>query len=294
MFKRWTSHFVNLFTCGIYIGLLLAGLFFDINIMLNQFGQVWAGLMLLAIVAFAFNFWRYLAIAKAPISTIAAAAQGYIELNGVATKVPPLNTPLHGESCVWYRSWTYARGHKNLWRLVDYKQSTEVFQLADDSGTCTVNPHGAEVVHMLRRTSHQHNHRYVEEFLPANKPVYLIGHLDTRHHFSSKGTVKKQVGKLISDWKSNPTKMLLRFDLDRNGEIDQEEWERARAQAREEAARQQMYQAHIGGYEINAPTNGQLYLLSGMSPESLRRSYRYWVVTHLAVLGGLLILARVL
>lgn len=294
MFKRWTSHFVNLFTCGIYISLLLAGLFFDIRLRPPQLDQLWVGMVLLAIFAFSFNFWRYLEIAKAPISTIAAAAQGYIELNGIATKVPPIATPLHGEPCVWFRSWAYARGHKNLWRLVDYQQSAEVFKLADESGACGVNPHGAEVVHMLRKTSHQHNHRYVEEYLPANKPLYLIGHLDTRHHFSNEETVKKQMGNLIGDWKSNPTKMLFRFDLDRNGEIDQEEWEKARAQAREEAARQQMYQAHTGDFEINAPTNGQLYLISGMSPESLRRSYRYWVVTHLAVLTGLLIAMRLL
>lgn len=113
MFKRWTSHYVNLFTCGIYLGLLLAGLFFDIKIISAHFDKVFIGLILLAIFVFSFNFWRYLEIAKAPISTVAA-AQGYIELNGIATKEPPINTPLHEEPCVWFRSWAYARGHKNL------------------------------------------------------------------------------------------------------------------------------------------------------------------------------------
>lgn len=294
MFKRWTSHYVNLFTCGIYLGLLLAGLFFDIKIISAHFDKVFIGLILLATFVFSFNFWRYLEIAKAPISTVAAAAQGYIELNGIATKEPPINTPLHGEPCVWFRSWAYARGHKNLWRLIDYTQSAEVFQLADVSGACTVNPQGAEVVHVLRRTSYKNNHRYVEEYLPANKPLYLIGHLDTRHHFSNEGAIKKNIGHLISGWKVNPTKMMFRFDLDRNGEIDQREWEKARAQARDEASRQQVYQAHTGSFKITAPTNGQLYLISGMSPEYLRRSYRCWVITHLAVLAGLLITMRLI
>lgn len=292
MFKRWTSHYVNLFTCSTYLGLLVASLFFDVKTITTQLDNGLIGLVLLAIFAFSFNFWRYLEIAKAPISTIAAAAQGYIELNGVATKVVALSSPLHGEPCVWFRSWAYARDHKNLWRLVDYNQSDEVFQLTDQSGVCTVNPRGAEVVHMLKRTSRKHNHRYVEEYLPANKPLYLIGHLDTRHHFSSEELVKKDTGSLISDWKINPTKMLFRFDLDRNGEIDQDEWEKAREAAREEVTMQHINQAHTGDFEIVAPTNGQLYLLSGMSPELLRRSYRCWVVTHLAILIGLLITIR--
>lgn len=294
MVKRWTSHYVNLLTSGIYLGLLTAGLFFDEQLTPDIVQQALFGLVLLALFAFTFNLWRYLAIAKAPVSSIAAAAQGYVELNGIASKEPTISTPLHGEPCVWFRSWTYARDHKNLWRLVDYTQSNQVFQLEDDSGVCTVNPNGAEVVHLLKRTSYQHNHRYVEEYLPANRPLYLIGHLDTRHHFTSEETIKKHMGHLISDWKANPTKMLFRFDLDRNGEIDQDEWEKARGQARAEVSLQQMNQAHTGDFEIAAPTNGQLYLLSGMSPDFLRSSYRCWVITHLAVLTGLLIAIRVL
>lgn len=289
MFKRWTSHYVNLFACGIYLSLLIAGLFFEVAIILTHYHTVFIGLILLATLAFSFNYWRYLEIAKAPISTIAAAAQGYIELNGIATKAPSMRSPLHGEHCVWFRSWAYARGYENLWRLVDYTQSTEVFQLIDDSGTCRVDPHGAEVVHMLKKTSYKHNHRYVEEYLPADKPLYLIGHLDTRHHFSNEDMVNKEMKNLIAEWKKTPTKMLFRFDLDRNGEIDQSEWEKARAQAREETSHQQVYQGHIGDFEIKKPTNGQLYLLSGMSPDLLRRSYRCWVITHLVALSCLLI-----
>lgn len=292
MFKRWTSHYVNLYTCGTYLGLLIASLFFNaiLTPMVVQ-KTIWLTVFL-SLFAFAFNLWRYLAIAKAPVSSIASAAQGYVELSGIATMEPPISTPRHGEPCVWFRSWTFARDHKNLWRLVDYSQSKQVFQLEDDSGICTVNPHGAEVVHLLKRTSYQHNHRYVEEYLPINQPLYLIGHLDTRHHFTCEKTIKKHMGHLISDWKANPTKMLFRFDLDRNGEIDQEEWEKARAEARSEVTLAMMNQAHTGDFEIVAPTNGQLYLLSGMSPDFLRNSYRCWVIAHLAVLIGLLIAIR--
>ena len=289
MFKRWTSHFVNLVSCGIYISVLVIGFLFDNAIVLDQMRLWLISLTLLAMFAFAFNLWRYLAIASAPVSTIAAAAQGYIELNGIASKEHPIKTPLHGEPCVWFRSWAYAQDYKNLWRLVDYTQSIESFQLEDHSGVCMVNPYGAEVVHMLKKTSFKNNHRYVEEYLPADKALYLIGHLDTRHHFFSEAVVRQDIWDLIADWKLNSTKMLFRFDLDRNGEIDQEEWEAARKEARQEITRKHLYKAHMGNFEISAPTNGQLYLLSGMSPELLRSSYRCWVMTHLAVLIGLLV-----
>lgn len=285
---------MNLITSGIYLGLLLAGLFLKEELSSQIIQQCLLGLMVLAIFAFAFNLWRYLEIAKAPVSTIAAAAQGYIELNGIASMDPPLKSPLHNVPCVWYRAWVYARDHKELWRLASYMQSDAVFQLEDETGACTVNPHGAEVVHVLKKTSNHHNHRYVEEYLPANKPLYLIGHLDTRHHFNNAKTVNKEMGQLISEWKTNTTKLLFRFDLDRNGEIDMKEWEKARSQAREDVERKQMNQAHTGDFEIAAPGNGQLYLLSGMSPDFLRMSYRCWVITHLAVLIGLLIAMRAL
>lgn len=290
MFKKWTSHYVNLLTCGTYIGLLLAGLFFNgLSSGPDLISKAIHGLILLALFAFAFNLWRYMEISKAPVSTIAAAAQGYIELNGIASTEPEIATPLHGEPCVWYRSWAYARDHEDLWRLVSYAESDAIFQLTDETGTCTVDPKGAEVVHVLKRASNNHNHRYVEEYLADNKPLYLIGNLDTRHHFSDTQMIREQMGDLIAEWKANPIKMLFRFDLDRDGTIDQEEWEKARTEAREEVERRQMYAAHTGDFEISAPGKGKLFLLSSMSPTVLRGSYRNWVITHLLVLAGLLI-----
>jgi hypothetical protein len=147
---------------------------------------------------------------------------------------------------------------------------------------------------MLKKTSNHHNQRYVEEYLPAKKPLYLIGNLDTRHHFSDQKMVKKDMVELIGDWKSNQQKLLFKFDLDRNGEIDQDEWEKAREEARQQVLRQHMNQAHTGDFQTSAPKNGQLYLLSGMSPEFLRAGYRCWVITHLLILVVLLIAIRLL
>lgn len=292
MFSKWASHYVNLIACGVYLGLLFVGLLYTQLHILIDFKLGIYGLIVLAIFAFAYNYWRYLAISKAPLSTIASAAQGYVELNGVTSIEKTIYSPLHNIECVWHRSWAYAHDADNLWRLVDYQQSDEKFLLTDSTGTCTVDPKGAEVVHITKRTREHNGHRYVEEYLLSGFPLYLIGQLDTRHHFVDEKETVKQMGGLITDWKSEPEKMKRRFDLDRSGEIDQEEWGKARVEAREEIERRQMYKAHTGDFEISAPSNGQLYLLSGIHPKDLRKRYACWTLTHLAALAGLFILTQ--
>ena len=74
--------------------------------------QAWSWLLSIALVfsffAALFNYWRLLKITEAPTSTIASAAQGYIELQGVASTLKAFKTPYHGIPCVWYRGWVYA------------------------------------------------------------------------------------------------------------------------------------------------------------------------------------------
>lgn len=291
MVRRFSSHYVNLIASGVYWALLLVGL------MLLQ-KSLWLSLvvfsLVVAIAAFAFNYWRYLAIAESAISTIAGAAQGYIELNGIATTTPVLKSPLHQIPCVWYRSWVYAQDGSQMWRLLDFMQSGLPIALNDGTGKCAINAEGAEIVYFQKHTSHFNNHRYVEEYLPANKPVYVLGNLDTRHYVQDEKAIQNDVGKLIQMWRANHPRFMLRFDLDRSGEVNPAEWEHARLSARQEVLAQHKNMAHLGDFVISAPTNGQLFIVSGLSPLALRQSYRCWVLTHLAVLTGLIFVLTLL
>jgi hypothetical protein len=241
-----------------------------------------------------FNYWRLLKITEAPTSTIAAAAQGYIELHGVASTTQPLKTPYHGIACVWYRASVYANRvdpetNKVDNRLLNYSESKELFQLQDDSGTCHVNPIGAEVIFVEKHTFYKNDHRYVEEYLPTGKPLYLLGYLDTLHHYNTTGAIDKDTGDLLVAWKKNSQKLLGRFDQNRNGQIDMGEWEIARADARREVeARHQMH-ANNEKYTLAKPADGQLFLISALSPQALRKQYRNWNLAHLAVFVLLLI-----
>ena len=252
----------------------------------------WSLLLLTAIFgslfALAFNYWRYLKISEAPISSIAAAAQGYIELHGTANTQTPLKTPFQGIPCVWYRAWVFAdrvEGGNTPAdvRLLEYVQSDEIFYLKDSSGSCAVNPKGAEIIYAEKRTQHKNEHRYIEEYLPAGKRLYVLGHLDTRHQLSAAKAIQKDVGELIAEWKTNPTKMLLRFDQDRNGQIDMHEWEKARLEAHREVEIKHQMRAHTEMYTLAKPANKQLFLISALSPHALRGQYHCWCFVHLGI-----------
>lgn len=294
MFERLHTRSVNIATLVIIAAILFWAYAIHIKPTDNQ---TWAWLLPIGICfslfATLFNYWRLLKITEAPTSTIAAAAQGYIELSGMASTSKPFKTPYQGIPCVWYRAWVYANrlneDGKRETQLLEYTESDHIFQLRDDSGSCQVNPKGAEIIYVEKRTSFKNDHRYVEEYLPVSKPLYLLGYLDTRHNFGLEEAIKRDTGTMLSAWKTNPVKMLMRFDLNRDGKVDMQEWELARAEARSEVERQHLMKAHHGSFTLAKPADGKLYLISALSPQILRNRYQYWSLAHLVLFVVLLI-----
>jgi hypothetical protein len=290
MFRSLQGHRVNFITLAIIGGLGWGGYL----MYLRSQPQAWDVLLFISIglgfFATLFNYWRLLMISEAPISTIAAAAQGYIELHGTGSTTKPLLTPFQSIPCVWYRAWVYANRYdeesgKRDTHLLEYVESDQLFQLSDHTGMCTINPKGAEIIYAEQRTQLKNDHRYVEEYLPAAKPLYLLGYLDTRHNLDMEEHIKQHMGKLLATWKTNPVKMLLRFDRDRNGKIDMLEWELARTEARREA--EIHYQMRVSPQEtftLSKPQGGKLFLISALSPQSLRNRYQCWSLIHLGLL----------
>lgn len=254
----------------------------------------WLFLILLALAAstFAayFNYWRLLKITEAPVSTIAAAAQGYVELQGVASTDKLLKTPYHGIPCVWYRAWVYANRREQSYsskivdnRLLEYVESDVSFQLNDDTGTCTVDPRGAEIIFAEQRTFFKNEHRYVEAYLPAGKPLYVLGQLDTRHEYFNEDAVNRDVRATLAELKRNPQKLLNQYDHDRNGEIEMSEWELARRDAIAQVQARHAMHAFQGDFTLSKPADGHLFLISAQSPQALLESYRHWAMVHFAM-----------
>ena len=292
MFERLKSHSVNVATLGLVFGLVML-------VYVKHAGALWLFLAI-AIVIFAgiFNYWRLLKITEAPISTIAAAAQGYVELYGKASCDKPLKTPYQSIPCVWYRAWVFANREDiddddsidlTNNRLLDYSESQTTFTLDDGTATCEVNPKGAEVIYFMARTWRKNNHRYAEEYLPVGKPIYVIGQLDTRHDVLDDSAVKKRLIEKLNDWKANKQQLLNRFDQNRDGQIDMLEWEQARQEARKEVLAENAMQANNhAGFTLAKPA-GRLFLISAKSPQQLRASYKMWLRVQLGVLAILLI-----
>ena len=239
-----------------------------------------------------FNYWRLVKITEAPISTIAAAAQGYVELFGKASTDKPLKTPYQDIPCVWYRASVYANRENEDDRVADffntmpleYSESKTLFSVDDGTAQCLVDPKGAEVIYFEARTWRKNDHRYVEEYLPVGKPLYVIGNLDTRKELLDEAALHRAVGTKLVDWKTRPQQLLNRYDQNLNRQIDMDEWALARRDAINEVKAEHAMQANTAGFTLAKPA-GKLFLISAKSPKQLRASYKAWLAGHLGVLA---------
>ncbi len=297
MFHRARTYAVNLAGAGVPLGMLYAAYLLHLD---PAQKTLWVLLLSLALVASAFaaffNYWRLLKITEAPISTIASAAQGYIELHGTASTQTALKTPYHGISCVWYRAWVYANRRESSYprkvidtRLLQYAESDNLFQLQDETGACMVDPKGAEIIFAQQRTFLKNEHRYVEEYLPAGRRLYVLGQLDTRHGHFDRDVINNDVRETLADLKLDPQKLLNRYDHNRNGQIDMDEWESARQDVIKQVDAKHAMKAHTGSFTLEKPADEHLFLISAKSPNELAASYRHWAIAHFVILLLLLL-----
>jgi len=238
---------------------------------------------LIAMLAWTFNFKRLLGMTEIPVSTIASAAQGYVELFGTSKNVTLTRSPIRGVECVWFRLWIYSRDTNYMWRLADYRISEQLFEMQDDSGICRIDPRGAEVFAASRHVVVQNDHKYIEDVLFADSPVYVLGDLDAGSQINTEAEIHQDAGRLITRMKQSKARLLQQFDLNRDGEIDMHEWELAResayAEVRAKHAQRLQNEVHL----IAKPANKRLFLISGISPHALRQHYRHWAWAHFSL-----------
>lgn len=240
----------------------------------------------LAIVAWVAVLRRARAVADTPTSLIASAAQGYVELlgRGMPLAGAPLLTPLTHLPCLWYR-YKVERKQNDKWFTESSGESTDSFLLDDGSGRCAVDPEGAEV--LPRGTDvwyPQADYRHTQAVLLAGEPIYVLGRFHTWSGDSFDLNVRADVADMLAEWKRDLPKLLERFDLDGNGELDLREWELARAQARREVLRNHReLRAAPDTHAITRPTDGRLFLISSLPPEKIRSRYLRWAYVHVTV-----------
>jgi hypothetical protein len=252
--------------------------------------SVWLGVF--SVVAL-LNLWAWIvalgwrrAIADTPTSRIASAAQGYVELIGTGQPLADtqLLSPYTQLPCLWYR-YTLERREDGEWRQVEQGESDLPFILDDASGRCEIDPAGAQILTTHDETRTQGDERHSEHVLLKGDRLYALGDFVSCNGAHSTLDARRDVGELLADWKTDQADLHERFDLDRNGAIDDTEWQLARnAAEREVARRHREIRNQPTQHRMQKPSSRKPYLIANSPPEKLSRRYAWLSAAYLALM----------
>lgn len=240
---------------------------------------------LMSFIAWLANFRRYRTVSDTPTSRIASAPQGYVEIIGQGRQPPgeKLISRISGMPCLWYR-YLIERKRGDRWEYVDSGVSHETFGIDDGSGSLLVDPEGAEIRTSRRSVVTEGGYRKTEWSLLEGETIYVLG-----EHVTLGGpnvTLDRQadLGTLLAEWKKDKPQLLARFDDNRDGEIDLDEWEHVRAAGSEEVDRMHL-KTRLGDsiQLIRKPRHGRPFLIANQDVRAVGNHYRRWSWLHLAV-----------
>ncbi|MEM7082142.1 MAG: GIDE domain-containing protein [Pseudomonadota bacterium] len=258
----------------------------------------------LAVVLCLSLFWafRYLIRARTledvPTSKARSAEQGYVELEGRAELLdgPPIQSPLSGRECAWW-SYVVERNRNNDWVHVESETSDSLFAIRDETGTCVIDPEGADVFPVHKRTWNGNqaatlrtvgsfrgtNYRFREYFIMPNELICVIG-LHKTHEAIDDWNDADEIRRLITNWKKNQTELINRFDSNNDGVLDQAEWEVAREDARQQIALEKRRHATIPGINvIGAPPDKRPFLIAPFTNRDFAKKMRWKALGSFAV-----------
>jgi len=266
---------------------------------------------IIALVCFWFVFHylkRVRLIEDTPTSKIRSAAQGYVELVGMVSPVDnkKLVSPLSGKDCVWYNykiQRYQSSGKSSHWVTVEEGTSNQHFALQDNTDTCVIQPQGAEVMtahsrtwygntprpgqvddrNILLRTLNSRRYRYIEKFIYAHDVIYALGSFGSSGGGRNMPNLHQMTGQVIREWKQNYKGILDRFDRDKNGEIDLQEWETVRESAKQEAEKRRQELAQLPTAHTLSRTSDKRYpfILSTFSQKTLAKKFRWYAFFNL-------------
>jgi len=240
----------------------------------------------LGLVGWKMAFARSRMIADLPTSRVASAAQGYVELQGIAALHDGYRLfSKHGNApCVWYRFVVDEKMGRN-WRRIDDGASPDTFILRDRTGDCVIDPEGAEVLASNRRIWHSAPYRYTEWIIGPGDPLYALGAFSAIDLADPQADLNADIRTLLSEWKRNQPDLIARFDTNGDGKIDLVEWERAREAARAQVASQHRDVHRLPGLHLmRKPADNRLYVLSNLDPAVVLRRFRWWSIAQFGIL----------
>ena len=258
-----------------------------------RFQQPWMAFGAAALSLWAWSRTRghFRQIADIPTARIASAPQGYIELTGQGDLLPeyPIVSPLTGLPCLWYE-YRVERGDGQKRETVRSGVSEWPFLLSDGSGRVLVETLDARVISRHTQQWQRGEEYFTETVLLKQEALYVLGEHTHPAADAGNSALDRQRNAILSEWKSDQQALIERFDTDRNGRIDAQEWENAR-----QAAQQQ---AMTGGDTvarrdaiIRKPPYDRPFLISNYSAKELAGRFRRWSWLHLGIFFAALVLA---
>ena len=243
-----------------------------------------AGMAAVSFFAWAANFRRYRQVRDLPTSKIASAAQGYVELYGRSAHTPgnPVNAPCSGLPCCWFGYCIERKSGDDKWIEEDRGESAAHFLLVDGTGECVISPDGAEVLYARKSVWTRDDHRYTEWLLLPQRPLYAVGEFRTTGGPDLVLDENRDVGELLADWKKDSDELLARFDRDESGDVDLQEWEQARLEARREVQKRHAELRSSPGLNmLRKPADGRVFILAAGLPAKIGRRFALWSGFHL-------------
>lgn len=238
-----------------------------------------------------------------PTSKIRSAAQGYLELIGSSELMEgqPIIAPLTGSHCTWYQFTVEEKTRRNKrdnWKVIRKGISDELFLIRDETGECVIDPEGAHVVVNSKDVWYGNQvtpmrkplttgkkwfrlgtgrYRYTEKRLDISAPLYAIGLFKTTGGSGAKLNMNDDMRELIREWKMDSETLLKKFDLDGNGEIDMEEWQKVRDAAYREVLENHKQQKTLPPVHIMNLTRDKRrpYILSAVPEEELTKKFHW-------------------
>jgi hypothetical protein len=127
-------------------------------------------------------------------------------------------------------------------------------------------------------------YRLTEERINPGERLYALGLLKSVSSYTSQPTVDEDVREMLKDWKQDQPTLLQRFDLNKDGKIDEIEWRLTRAQARRETMKNRQEQVihSADGLSVLGPTHdgSRPYILSAFTQAELTKRYKLWAALY--------------
>lgn len=239
-------------------------------------------------------------------STVHSAPQGYIELMGHAefSSEIKMRSPLSGRECVWFHYIIEKRrqnedGIFGFWDPVTNIESKSEFQLEDETGKCTIDPLGAEVICYEKKIWYADSYtpgypttavskpgfmnlinrrefRFTERWIEPAETLYAIGQFVTENGRQHKRTIEEDSIILMDRWNLNPKKYLADFEIDSLGRMSDSEWNKIKSKAVKEVreGRSSCENSEQKHFLKKPVEKNNLYIISSFSDEELTKKYR--------------------